>query len=207
MGTEGFNEEAPSLNDTEMTAASGTWWPNKGRSKVAPSAYPGKRYVSQRFKWYNLNRGSDYGYEHDFKTQNSNAPNGYHYLTGAQTRFCYPKNAYASTSYPPASYRYLETNFSVKVRGCERKTLTYTIGVANTYPLVAGKRYFTFIRTPNGNAPKDNALLKGELLYRAPDDCYSVSCVFKYKGPRALIDTPSSANNWFRVPSTWRWYE
>lgn len=211
LNTEDTDTEGPSPNDAGFAASSsGTWYPNSGRSKVAPSAYAGRRYVSQRFTWNDLNRGSAYGYEHDFKTQNGS---GYHYLTGAQTRLCYPSNgghrAYWSTSYPGSAHPYLETNLTSR-GNCERDQLTYTVGVAEMGPLVSHKEYFTFIRTPNGNAPKDNARLTGELVHEVPAGCYSVSCMFKSNdvspNPRVLLDTGTSGN-WFSVPSTKYWQE
>lgn len=193
-----------------LTAASSTiWYPVRGRSKVAASSIAGKRYVSQRFTWSSPPPGATVGaccgYEHDFKTQNND---GRHYLTGAQTpsyRGCFPKNAFASTSYPRGSYAYLESNLTSRGT-CERTQLTYTIGIANTAPVAAGKRYYTFIRTPNGNAGSDKAKLFGELLHRVPEDCYSVYCVYNAKGPRVLLD-PSTDWPWFGIPSTKPWTE
>ncbi|MGH3088467.1 MAG: calcium-binding protein [Rubrobacteraceae bacterium] len=204
---EAFEAQATSSSetlDTEVTTASSdAWYPVRGRSKVASSSIAGKRYVSQRFTWNNPppggTAGACCGYEHDFKTQNGN---GCHYLTGAQTpsyRGCFPRNTYASTSYPAGSYAYLESNLTSRGT-CERKQLTYTIGIANTARIVAGKRYFTFIRTPNGNTRSDKGRLFAELLYRAPEDCFSVYCVYKARDIRHLID-PSTDFPWFRIPS------
>lgn len=201
------NSEPP--EGTLTTASSTVWYPVKGRSKVAASSIAGKRYVSQRFTWSSPPPGATVGgccgYEHDFKTQNYD---GRHYLTGAQTpsyRGCFPKNAYASTSYPRGSYAYLESNLTSRGT-CERTQLTYTIGIANTAPILAGKRYYTFIRTPNGNVGSDKGRLFGELLNRVPEDCYSVYCVYNAKGPRHLLD-PSTDWPWFGIPSTKYWTE
>lgn len=165
-GTEKISEEESSEEAIFTAAARRTWWPNYGRSKVARSAIAGRRYVSQRFTWKNKSAGWRYGYEHDFKTQNYN---GYHYLTGAQTYNCFPRDyinggrVYWSTSYPRFSARYLETNLTSR-NTCQRNILTYTVGVANLGPVRSGKQYFTFIRTPKGNARRDNASLSGELV-------------------------------------------
>lgn len=196
----GFYTEDPALND-QVASKAGTFYPNRGRTYVGESAIAGKRYVSQRFTWNSNTLGFYDGYEHDFKTENGN---GYHYLTGRQTFWCFPKGVYASTSLPASGYRYLDTNIRLDFR-CERNQPTYTVGVAKADTIRNDRQYFTYIRTPKGNTGGDRAHLRADLTYRNDPDCYSVFCTFTQR-TRWLFDT-YAYKNYYPIPSEGYWTE
>ncbi len=153
--------------------------PTSGTSYFYPSAYGG-RYTQQFMRWPANYFAPDETYEHKVYLYNYDRKT---YLNGAITSYpdCYPTTTYAATSWPSASYPYLDTRFSRERIGCEIDELSYTIGAAQANAIPAGANQFTYIRTADGNDISDKFKLQGQVGYRNPIWCYTTWCAEGYK--------------------------
>jgi hypothetical protein len=132
-----------------------------------------------------------YLYNYDRKT----------YLDGTSTSYpnCYPTTTYAATTWPTASYPYLDTRLAENLISCEIDELSYTIGAAQANAIPANVNHYTYIRTANGNDISDKFKLQGQVGYRNPSTCYTTWCSAKYK-IYTIIFSWSTA-----VPGTQSW--
>lgn len=169
--------------------------PTSGTSYFYPSVYGG-RYTQQNMRWPANYFAPDETYEHDMYLYNFDRKT---YLNGESTLYpnCYPTTTYAATSWPSASYPYLDTRFDWT--GCEIDELSYTIGVAQANAIPANVNHFTYIRTANGNDISDKFKLQGQVGYRNPSICYTTWCSSPYK-VYTIIPSWSTA-----VPGTQAW--
>lgn len=151
--------------------------PTSGTSYFYPSA-SGGRYTQQNMRWTANYFAPDETYEHDINLYNYD---GKTYLNGASTSYpgCYPTTTYAATTWPAASYPYLDTRF--KATGCEINELSYTIGAAQANAIPANVNHYTYIRTANGNDTTDKFKLQGQVGYRSLGTCYTTWCSSPYK--------------------------
>ena len=171
--------------------------PNSGTSYFYPSSYGG-RYVYQFMKWDAVNFSEEQTYEHDVFLYNYDRKT---YLNGDSTSYpgCYPTVTYAATSWPAESKPYLDTRFSMYSPTCEINELAYTIGAAKASALQANIKYYTYIRTENGNDLSDKFVLNAQIGHRSPSYCYTTWCSFGDE-THALIPKWSST-----VPGTQTW--
>lgn len=66
-------------------------------------------------------------------------------------------------------------------------TPTYTIGSADASELVAGRTYWTLIRTTAGNTNQDQGYVYGQIGHRTPNLCDSAFCIFSDES-KILVD-------------------
>lgn len=174
--------------------------PNSGTSYFYPSSHGG-RYTTQYMKWDSVNFSEEQTYEHDIFLYNFDRKT---YLDGDTTSYpgCWPELTYAATSWPAASKPYIDTRFGYNeynIPICETDELTYTIGAAQANALQANIRYYTYIRTENGNDSSDKFKLQAQIGHRIPNSCYSTWCSFG-DGHYDLIPSWSTT-----VPGTQNW--
>ena len=171
--------------------------PNSGTSYFYPSSHGG-RYVYQFMKWDSVNFSEEQTYEHDIFLYNLD---GKTYLDGDTTSYpgCWPELTYAATSWPAASKPYIDTRFDMNMVSCETEELAYTIGAAQASALQASIRYYTYIRTENGNDSSDKFKLQGQIGHRIPGNCYTTWCSFG-DGHYSIIPSWSTT-----VPGTQNW--
>ncbi|MCK5385866.1 MAG: fibronectin type III domain-containing protein [Gammaproteobacteria bacterium] len=174
--------------------------PNSGTSYFYPSSHGG-RYVYQFMKWDSVNFSEEQTYEHDVFLYNYDRKT---YLDGGTTSYpgCWPELTYAATSWPVASRPYIDTRFGYNeynIPICEIDELIYTIGAAQASALQANIRYYTYIRTENGNDSSDKFKLQAQIGHRVPNSCYSTWCSFG-DGHYDLIPSWSTT-----VPGTQNW--
>lgn len=174
--------EASLFGDEVMTTAAQTQpmylsLPTSGTSYFYPSAYGG-RYTQQNMRWTANYFAPEETYEHDINLYNYDRKT---YLDGTSTSYpgCFPTTTYAATSWPAASYPYLDTRF--KATGCEINELSYTIGAAQANAIPANANHYTYIRTADGNDTTDKFKLQGQVGYRYPSTCYTTWCSSPYK--------------------------
>jgi hypothetical protein len=216
MGTDGFNEEAPPStdgttdSDGTVTTEAGTWYPNVGYFKVKQSwRISGHRYSGQFFRWRNDTLTAADTYEHDVFIDNRDSKT---YLTRRNGWYplCLPYRVYGTTTLPSAAVNYFDTNFNGI--HCQPKFRAYTIGVLHAEHIRSQVWYHTYVRTPNGNAGGDGAVLQAQNGYRWGCGSYSPSypqyCSFS-DGFRNLLGYLSDGNGRFiGVPTSWwKWYE
>ena len=153
------------------------WEPDVGVS-IVDSNY-GYRYSLQYMGWYSNNFNGNATYEHDFFLNNYNNNPGT-YLNPKSTSYpgCFPVSTYATTTWPPASYPYLDTRLSGNLIGCENEEIPYTIGAAKADEIPSGTWQYTYIATQPGNANWDKFKLQGQKGYRLPSWCYTTWCSF-----------------------------
>ena len=194
--------EANLLGDGAITIAAQTQpmylsLPTSGTAYFYPSAYGG-RYTQQNMRWPANYFASDETYEHDINLYNYDRKT---YLDGTSTSYpgCYPTTTYAATTWPAASYPYLDTRLDKYLYRCEIDELSYTIGVAQANAIPANVNHYTYIRTANGNDTSDKFKLQGQVGYRYPSTCYTTWCSEKYKIYN-IIPSWSTA-----VPGTQSW--
>ena len=171
--------------------------PNSGTSYFYPSSHGG-RYVYQFMKWDSVNFSEEQTYEHDVFLYNLD---GKTYLDGDTTSYpgCWPELTYAATSWPAASKPYIDTRFDMNMVSCGTEELAYTIGAAQASALQANIRYYTYIRTENGNDSSDKFKLQGQIGHRIPGNCYTTWCSFG-DGHYNIIPSWSAT-----VPGTQSW--
>lgn len=153
--------------------------PTSGTSYFYPSAYGG-RYTQQNMRWTANYFAPEETYEHKVYLYNYDRKT---YLDGNRTAYpgCYPTTTYAATSWPAASYPYLDTGLDENLINCEIDELSYTIGAAQANAIPANADHYTYIRTANGNDTSDKFKLQGQVGYRNPNTCYTTWCSAKYK--------------------------
>lgn len=153
--------------------------PTLGTAYFYPSAYGG-RYTQQNMRWPANYFAPEETYEHKVYLYNYDRKT---YLNGASTSYpnCYPTTTYAATSWPAASYPYLDTRLAENLISCEIDELSYTIGAAQANAIPANVDHYTYIRTANGNDTFDKFKLQGQVGYRNPSTCYTTWCSAKYK--------------------------
>lgn len=153
--------------------------PTSGTAYFYPSAYGG-RYTQQNMRWAANYFAPEETYEHKVYLYNYDRKT---YLDGTSTSYpnCYPTTTYAATSWPAASYPYLDTRLSENLISCEIDELSYTIGAAQANAIPANVDHYTYIRTADGNDTSDKFKLQGQVGYRNPSTCYTTWCSAKYK--------------------------
>lgn len=198
-----FNERAPSHEVATYehlgNKATATWYPDSGVSIVGEDAN-GERYSLQLMKWNNILFNSNQTYEHEFFLYNYDKQT---YLNGASTLYpgCFPKGAYAATSWPKDSRPYIDTRLSQKYTGCEESELEFTIGAAVANKLVKGKTYFTYFSTAKGKSDSGKFKINSQLGHRSPKACYTTWC--SYGDEHATLVKSWNSN----VPGTVQWGE
>ncbi|MDO8524746.1 MAG: fibronectin type III domain-containing protein [bacterium] len=175
--------------------------PTSGTAYFYPSAYGG-RYTQQNMRWPANYFAPEETYEHKVYLYNYDRKT---YLDGTSTSYpgCYPITTYAATTWPAASYPYLDTRLYKSLYKCEIDELSYTIGAAQANAIPANVDHYTYIRTANGNDTTDKFKLQGQVGYRYPSICYTTWCSEKYK-IYSIIPFASGTT----VPGTqsWNWY-
>ena len=171
--------------------------PNSGTSYFYPSS-SGGRYTTQYMKWDSVNFSEEQTYEHDVFLYNYDRKT---YLDGDTTAYpgCWPELTYAATSWPAASKPYIDTRFNMYMVSCDINELAYTIGMAQASALQANIRYYTYIRTEDGNDSSDKFKLRAQIGHRIPNSCYSTWCSF---GDHSYDLIPSWSTT---VPGTQNW--
>jgi hypothetical protein len=190
------------LDDGAITIAAQTQpmylsLPTSGTAYFYPSAYGG-RYTQQNMTWPANYFAPEETYEHKVYLYNYDRKT---YLDGTSTSYpnCYPTTTYAATTWPTASYPYLDTRLAENLISCEIDELSYTIGAAQANAIPANVNHYTYIRTANGNDISDKFKLQGQVGYRNPSTCYTTWCSAKYK-IYTIIFSWSTA-----VPGTQSW--
>lgn len=183
-GNKARPREAKLLGDRAITTAAQTQpmylsLPTSGTAYFYPSAYGG-RYTQQNMRWTANYFAPEETYEHKVYLYNYDRKT---YLDGTSTAYpgCYPMTTYAATTWPAASYPYLDTRLSENLISCEIDELSYTIGAAQANAIPANVDHYTYIRTSNGNDTSDKFKLQGQVGYRNPITCYTTWCSSKYK--------------------------
>lgn len=176
--------EASLFGDGVITTAAQTQpmylsLPTSGTAYFYPSAYGG-RYTQQNMRWIANYFAPEETYEHKVYLYNYDRKT---YLDGTSTSYpnCYPTTTYAATSWPAASYPYLDTRLAENLISCEIDELSYTIGAAQANAIPANVDHYTYIRTADGNDTSDKLKLQGQVGYRNPSTCYTTWCSAKYK--------------------------
>lgn len=172
--------------------------PTSGTSYFYPSAYGG-RYTQQNMRWPANYFVPEETYEHKINLYNYDRKT---YLDGNSTSYpgCYPTTTYAATSWPAASYPYLDTRLDKYLYRCEIDELSYTIGAAQASAIPANIDQYTYIRTADGNDTTDKFKFQGQVGYRYPNSCYTTWCAEKYK-----IYTIIPFSSGTAVPGTQSW--
>lgn len=175
--------------------------PASGTAYFYPSA-SGGRYTQQNMRWSANYFTPEETYEHKVYLYNYDRKT---YLDGTSTLYprCYPTTTYAATTWPVASYPYLDTRLSEDLISCEIDELSYTIGAAQASAIPVNVNHYTYIRTADGNDTTDKFKLQGQVGYRYPSICYTTWCSKKYK-----IYTIIPFLSGITVPGTqsWNWY-
>lgn len=167
-------ETTESENEEMSTTSSSTWWPNVGYSYTYPYSST-QRYTLQYMGWYAPAFTWIQTYEHDYFLYNYDRAT---YLYGGSTAYpgCFPVVQYAATTWPAASYPYLDTRFNYT--GCEVNELAFTAGAAQASAIPGGVWHYYYIITANGNASRDHFKLQAQRGYRSPTWCYTTWCSF-----------------------------
>lgn len=202
VGGKARPKEASLFGNGDITIAAQTQpmylsLPTSGTAYFYPSAYGG-RYTQQNTRWPANYFAPEETYEHKVYLYNYDRKT---YLDGTSTSYpnCYPTTTYAATSWPAASYPYLDTRLAENLISCEIDELSYTIGAAQANVISANVDHYTYIRTANGNDTSDQFKLQGQVGYRNPSTCYTTWCSAKYK-IYTIIPSWSTA-----VPGTQSW--
>lgn len=152
--------------------------PKSGKSYIYPSQHGG-RYTKQYMTWDSINFTPEQTYEHEvwlYNWDNKTYLDPTNYPVYPK---CIPKTTYAATSWPTSAIPYLDSRLDFpRLDRCEKVELSYTIGVAKASELKANKRYYTYIRTANGNDSTDKIKVQAQVGHRTPSNCYTTFCSY-----------------------------
>lgn len=145
---------------------------------TAPGVTNPTRGVVNYMGWNTNGFASDQTYEHDFFLD----ANGGTYFARSFSLppYCQPNAVYAATSWPSASYPYLDSDLESNGLCSSSGNIAYSIGAAQANAINAGVTHFTAILMPDGDATTDTFLLQGQVGYQNPVGCHDTLCSYPY---------------------------
>lgn len=145
---------------------------------TAPGVTNPTRGVVNYMGWSSNGFASDQTYEHDFFLDASGGT--YFARSFSSPPYCQPNTVYAATSWPSASYPYLDSDLEVNGSCSSTGNIAYSIGAAQANAITTGMTHFTAILMANGDASTDTFLLQGQVGYQFPVGCHGPLCSYPY---------------------------
>ena len=145
---------------------------------TAPGVTNPTRGVVNYMGWNSNGFASDQTYEHDFFL--SAAGGTYFARSFSLPPYCQPNTIYAATSWPSASYPYLDSDLESNGLCSSSGNIAYTIGSAQANAINAGVTHFTAILMADGDAATDTSIVQGQIGYQNPVGCHNTLCSYPY---------------------------
>ncbi|MBU4455475.1 fibronectin type III domain-containing protein [Patescibacteria group bacterium] len=170
---------------------------------TAPGITNPTRGVVNYMNWNSNGFASDQTYEHDFFLSANQGT--YFARSFSLPPYCQPNAVYAATSWPSASYPYLDSDLESNGLCSSSGNIAYSIGAAQANAITSGVTHFTAILMPNGDATTDTFILEGQVGYRSPTFCHDTLCSFPYGYINNNATTHYRIITGGTVPSTRSW--
>ena len=170
---------------------------------TAPGVASPTRGVVNYMGWNSNGFATDQTYEHDFFLS---ADQGTYFAKSfSLPPYCQPKAVYAATSWPSASYPYLDSDLESNGFCSSSGDIAYSIGAAQASAITPSVTHFTAILMPDGDATTDVFLLQGQVGYQSPIGCYNTLCSFAYGYNSGYKETTHYGIIRGAVPSSKSW--
>ena len=155
---------------------------------TAPGVTGTWRGVQNFMGWNSNGFASDQTYEHDFFLD---AAGGTYFARSfSLPPYCQPNAVYAATSWPSASFPYLDSDLERNGFCSSAGDIAYSIGAAQANAITPGMTHFTALLMPSGDASTDTFKLQGQIGYQNPVGSHSTLTSFPYGYVYSLIKPP-----------------